>query len=240
MSNEHAKKIAIVGVGCRLPGDSNCPAQFWALLEQGRNGVTAAPESRYCPELMGRADVPGKCVSTHAGYINDLDQFDGLQFSIGGREVSEMRLGQRLLLEVAEQALYDSGIPYQGSDMGVFVADTGHNDLETDLVDIGPYFMSGRSASIGANRIGFVFDLRGPNVSIKTACSSSLSAVHAAMSALCNDECPTALVAGANILTSTQEFVAFSKLGVLSPTGLCRSFDASADGYVRGEGAAAV
>ncbi|KAG6329744.1 hypothetical protein ID866_9345, partial [Astraeus odoratus] len=192
-----------------------------------------------------RKDEPGKYHCTKAGFINGIDQFDHLEFG--------------LTLEVAHAALQDSGIDYRGSNTGVFFGNllTTTNELDDDRYEINNYNAVGRCVSIRANRISFTFDLRGPSFTVDTACSASATAMHLALGSIKLDEVDQALVVGkcpipfivehfltcqtgADTIINPEHMVLFSKLGVLSPTGSSKSFDASADGYALGEGVAAV
>ncbi|KAG6329538.1 hypothetical protein ID866_9551, partial [Astraeus odoratus] len=207
----------------------------------------------------GRKDEPGKYHCTKAGFINGIDQFDHLEFGISAKEAAHFDPAIRLTLEVAHAALQDSGIDYRGSNTGVFFGSllTTTNELDDDRYEVNNYNAVGRCVSILANHISFTFDLRGPSFTVDTACSASATAMHLALGSIKLDEVDQALVVGkcpipfmvehfltcqtgANTIINPEHMVLFSKLGVLSPTGSSRSFDASADGYALGEGVAAV
>ena len=235
--------IAILGGACRLPGAPDLDA-FWTLLAEGRDAVTSIPAGRFTRDAFAhpRRGEPGKSYSFAAGVLEDVAGFDAAAFGISPREAAEMDPQQRLLLELAAETLEDAGIPAShlaGSGTGIFVGGslTDYGDLRlSDPAGGDRYFMTGSALSILANRLGNVFDLRGPAQTIDTACSSALVALHWACEALRAGRIPAALVGGANMLLSPFPFLGFARAGMLSPTGRCHAFDARADGYVRAEG----
>src|SRR5271170_1413026 len=240
-------KLAITGVGCRLPGANN-EAEFWHLLDEGRCTVGALPEGRWRSEryFHPRTSEPGFSYSFAGGYIEDPLGFDPVVFGISPREAAEMDPQQRLLLEAVWSALEDSGIPpsaVAGSNTGVYV---GASSLDygslytTDPAAIESHFMTGNTLSVLSNRISYIFDLRGPSFTVDTACSSSLVAFAEAQAAISSGRIDMAIVGGVNLLMSPTPFIGFSHASMLSPTGLCRPFSAQADGYVRAEGALAM
>ncbi|HEY9712766.1 MAG TPA: type I polyketide synthase, partial [Chroococcales cyanobacterium] len=239
--------IAIVGMACRFPGARN-PDEFWELLSGGVDAISEVPRSRWDVEAFFDATPgkPGKMNTRYGGFIADIDKFDAAAFGISPREAERMDPQQRLLMEVSWEALEDAGLTRQsvrGSEMGVFV---GLSNLEyrsrqfSDPLQIDAYAGTGNSASIVANRISYYFDLRGPSLTIDTACSSSLSAMHLACQSLRSGESAAALVGSVNLMLTPEFTIVFSQAGLLSPDGKCRTFDADANGYVRGEGAAAI
>ena len=242
--------IAIIGIGCRLPGGSNSAAAYWKMMLEGVDAVKEITQDRwdhrgyYDPE-QGK---PGKTYSKWAGLVEGFDQFDPAFFGITDREACHMDPQQRMLLEVSWQALEDAGQQLdlvKGDDTGVFVgiSTSDYSAMQTSDAGRGTvdaYSATGGSSSIAANRISYVLNLQGPSVAVDTACSSSLVAVHLACKALWNKECHRAIAAGVNCLISPHLFIAFSSMGMLSPDGRCKAFDASANGFVRGEGAGAV
>lgn len=249
-SSAHADPVtlAIVGAACRLPGAPDLDA-FWTLLSEGRDAVTSIPPERFAQArwLHPRQGEPGRSYTFAAGTIGDAAGFDAAAFGLSPREAAEMDPQQRLLLEVAAEALEDAGWPTErltGRAIGVFVGGSSTDYAELRLEDPAAgdrYFMTGNALSILANRIGNVFDLRGPAQTIDTACSSALVALDAAAQALRDDpDLEAALVGGVNLLLSPYSFLGFSRAGMLSPSGRCRAFDARADGYVRAEGAGVV
>ncbi|TDH60554.1 polyketide synthase, partial [Dankookia rubra] len=241
------RAVAIVGAACRFPGAPDLDA-YWRLLAEGRDAVTTVPADRFTQSHFAhpRRGEPGKSYSFAAGTLGDVAGFDPGAFGISPREAAEMDPQQRLLLEVAAEALEDAGLPpgaLAGTATAVFVGGslTDYSDLRrTDIASGDRYFMTGGALSILANRIGNVFDLRGPAQTVDTACSSSLVALHYACEALRAGRVPAALVGGVNLLLSPYPFLGFARAGMLSPTGRCHAFDARADGYVRAEGAGMV
>jgi acyl transferase domain-containing protein/NADPH:quinone reductase-like Zn-dependent oxidoreductase/acyl carrier protein len=240
--------IAILGAACRLPGAPDLDA-FWSLLAEGRDAVTTVPADRFDQArwLHPRRGEPGRAYTFAAGTIGDAAGFDAQAFGLSPREAAEMDPQQRLLLEVAAEAFEDAGWPGErlaGRNIAVFVGGSSTDYAELRLEDptaADRFFMTGNALSILANRIGNVFDLRGPAQTVDTACSSSLVALHLAARALADDpDLEAAVVGGVNMLLSPYSFIGFSRAGMLSPTGRCRAFDAAADGYVRAEGAGVV
>ena len=234
--------IAIVGIGCRFPG-ARGPEAFWALLRDGVDGVRDVPPGRwdadhYDPE-PGRA---GKLYSRRGGFLDEIDTFDAAFFGIAPNEADRMDPQQRLLLETAWESLEDAGIPpasLEGSDTGVFVGISTSDYRALQFAD--PRLLdhlagTGNAASISANRISYLLDLQGPSLAVDTACSSSLLAVHLACESVRRGDCAVALAGGVNLILSPDLTVAFSQARMLSPDGCCKTFDADADGYVRGEG----
>ncbi|MFD5141734.1 beta-ketoacyl synthase N-terminal-like domain-containing protein [Streptomyces sp. NPDC058401] len=236
--------LAVVGLGCRLPGGVASAAGFWELLSHGGDAVTTVPEGRWEPYRQvspAHAAAVGRAVR-HGSFLDDVDGFDAEFFSISPAEAAEMDPQQRILLEVAWEALEHAGLPADGlagSRTGVYVGacsnDHGRTALE-DLPSITARTGTGSAMSIIANRLSYALDLRGPSMTVDTACSSSLVALHLARRGLLAGECDTALVGGVNLLLSPGITLNFGAGGVLSPGGRCRPFSAAADGYVRGEG----
>jgi acyl transferase domain-containing protein len=189
---------------------------------------------------------PGTAATRFGGFLAGVDAFDAAFFSISPREASRMDPQQRLLLEVAWEALEHAGIApdsLRGTPTGVFVGISTSDYSLRQLSDpslIDAYAGTGNAHSVAANRISYLLDLRGPSLAVDTACSSSLVAVHLACQSLRLGECRVALAAGVNLLLSPQLTIAFSKAEMMAPDGRCKTFDASADGYVRGEGCGVV
>jgi tyrocidine synthetase III len=243
----HAQPVAIIGIGCRFPGAHN-PDAFWKLLCDGTDAITEVPAQRFDLDSCYDSDpaVPGKINTRWGGFVHDVDRFDAHFFGISPREAARMDPQQRLLLEVTWEALEDAGLVpdrLTGTPTGVFVGisnnDYGRIQLN-DLTRIDAYAGTGNALSIAANRISYLFDLRGPSIAVDTACSSSLVAVHLACNSLRNGESTLAIAAGVNLILSPAVTVNFTKAGVMAPDGRCKSFDARANGYVRGEGAGVV
>ncbi|HEX3470831.1 MAG TPA: type I polyketide synthase, partial [Silvibacterium sp.] len=234
--------IAIIGMACRLPGGIDDPTQFWQALIEGRDLVGALPAERN--GLRGPGAGPFRW---QGGFLHEVDRFDAGFFRISPREAEWLDPQQRLLLEVSWEALERAGIAplsLRGSCSGVFVgmmgSDYQHLLAQRDSTQIEAHFATGNASSVAAGRLSYFLDWQGPALSIDTACSSSLVAVHTACRSLLSGECELALAAGVNLLLDDKTFQAYENAGMLSPGGRCKSFDASADGYVRGEGCGAL
>ena len=237
--------IAIVGLACRFPGAPNAKA-YWELLRDGRDAVGETPRERWDADAYYDRDpaAAGKTNTRWGGFVDGVDQFDPSFFGISPREALEMDPQQRLLLEVAWEALEDAGTPpatLARTRVGVFVG-ISHNEygalVTTDRITA--LTGAGNALSIAANRLSYAFDLVGPSLAVDTACSSSLVATHLACRSLQSGESSMALVGGSNLLLSPALAISFTKAGILSPDGRCKAFDASANGYVRGEGVGVV
>jgi acyl transferase domain-containing protein/acyl-CoA synthetase (AMP-forming)/AMP-acid ligase II/acyl carrier protein len=239
-----SEPLAVVGMACRFPGAEGGPQAFWDLLVEGREGIREVPASRwdidayYDPEMGSTTSMNTR----RAGFIEGIDVFDAAFFGISKREAEAMDPQQRLLLEVVWEALEDAGVAassLEGSRTGVFVGLSGH-DFGALLEGPPVRAATGIAPSIAANRISYLLDLRGPSMVVDTACSSSLVAIDQAVQSLRLGRCNMAIVGGVNAILSPQMSVAFSQAGMLSPDGRCKTFDAKADGYVRGEGCGVV
>lgn len=248
LPQSHAHEpIAIVGIGCRFPGNANNPEAFWKLLRDGTDPIREVPPDRWDLRVFYDSDhsKPGKVHSRWGGYVENIDQFDADFFGISPREAARIDPQQRLLLEVAYEALEDAGQPPEtlaGSKTGVFVGIStcdygGIQACVSERETIDAYTNVGLGLCIAANRISHQFDLHGPSVAIDTACSSSLVAIHLACQAIWNGECEVAFAGGVNALLRPEGNIGFSKASMLAPDGRCKSFDARANGYVRSEGA---
>ena len=242
---ERASGFAIVGYAVRVPGAADA-AEFWDVLRQGRDAVSEVPADRWNVEEFfdPDPDAPGKIVSRRAGFVDDVAGFDAPFFGVSAREVMLMDPQHRLLLETAWQAVEHSGTAptaLANTNTGVFIGLSTHDYLgmvsdELSYDEIDAYMAIGTAAAAGAGRISYRLGLQGPAVTVDTACSSSLVAVHQACQALRLGECDVALAGGANVLLSPASMITFSRAHMLAPDGRCKTFDASADGYVRGEG----
>lgn len=253
MTQKSPKKeaIAIIGIGCRFPGGANSPNAFWKLLRDGVDAITEVPEDRwnmhnfYHPDR----DKPGKINTRYGGFIEQIDQFDAQFFGISPREALRMDPQQRILLEVAWEALEDAGqvlAKLAGTRTSVFIG-SGSRDygeiqqLVSERNFIDPYTLVGSVLnSMTANRISHAFDFRGPSLAVDTACSSSLVAVDIACRSIWDEGCPLALAGGVNAILKPEMSIGLTKGSFLSPDGRCKSFDARANGYVRAEGAGVV
>ncbi|MFO0728210.1 MAG: beta-ketoacyl synthase N-terminal-like domain-containing protein [Myxococcota bacterium] len=242
-----AAPIAIVGLGCRFPGAPD-PRAYWSLLDRGVDAITPVPAERWDGEALCDPTLKtrGKMITRHGGFLEGVDQFDQMFFKIMPVEARRADPQHRLMLEVGWEALEDAGIdPHSlsGSDTGVYVG-VSHSDHDRlayqDRAGIEGYNGQSTYHCFAANRLSFFLNLRGPSMAIDSACSSSLVAVHLACQALRTNEIDVAIAGGVNLNLTPEEFIALSFLGVLSPDGRCKAFDARADGYGRGEGCGAV
>ena len=242
--------IAIVGIGCRLPGGVRDAASFWALLANGVDAVTEVPADRWDAAALYDPDprARGKMSTRWGAFLGEIDGFDAAFFDISPREAARMDPQQRLLLEVAWDALADaSQSPSRLADSaaGVFVGVHSHsNDYWTlqaeSPASLDAYAGTGTSHSVLAGRLSYLLDLHGPSLAVDTACSSSLVALHLAAQALRARECDLALAAGVNVILTPEFTVAASRMQMLASDGRCKAFDERADGFVRGEGCGVV
>ena len=244
---EKNEPIAVIGLSGRFPKARNIK-EYWDLLVSKQDGITEVPKERwdiekYYDSIPG---TPGKMITRYGGFINDFDKFDAQFFGISPREALKMDPQQRLLLQTTWEALEDAGInpeEISGTKAGVFIGISTNdysiiqNDYANgDLSIIDAYQGSGNASSIAANRISYFFNLQGPSISVDTACSSSLVSTHLACQSLRNKEANLAIAGGVGLLLSPHASITFSQAQMLAPDGRCRTFDASAEGYVRGEG----
>ncbi|MFG1619701.1 SDR family NAD(P)-dependent oxidoreductase [Nonomuraea wenchangensis] len=236
--------VAIVGIGCRLPGGISDLDGLWAALSAGRDLVTQVPPDRFEPGRFFAADPagPGKTYTVAGGFLDDVAGFDTGYFGISPREAASMDPQQRLMLELAVEAFDDAGFDpavLAGSATGVYVGASTH-DYEimqvSEPAGINAYTNAGTSAGNIANRVSHALDLHGPSMTIDTACSSALVALHQAVQYVGGGGRRIALAGGVNVLISPYPFVGFAKASMLSRRGRCHAFSAEADGYVRSEG----
>lgn len=240
-----APRFAIVGYAARLPGASDAD-EFWDLLREGRDAVSEIPGDRWDVDEFFDPEpgAAGKVVTRRAGFVDDATGFDAPFFGMSTREVRMMDPQHRLLLETAWRAVEHSGTApsaLAGTNTGVFVGLATHDYLgmasdELTYAEIEAYMAIGTSNAAAAGRISYRLGLQGPAVAVDTACSSSLVAIHQACQALQLGECDLALAGGANVLLTPATMITFSNAQMLAPDGRCKTFDAAADGYVRGEG----
>jgi acyl transferase domain-containing protein len=246
IQRQQTEPIAIVGMGCRFPGGANNPELFWQILKQGVDTIQEVPPERWNADdyYDSNPETPGKMYTRQGGFLDvGVDAFDAEFFGLAPREVVNMDPQQRLLLEVSwealEQAGYASG-KLNGSQTGVFVGITTNDYAqqamfkETTGIDI--YTATGNALNVAAGRLSYNLGLQGPSMAIDTACSSSLVAVHLACQSLRTGECSMALAGGVSLILSPEVTIAMSKLRALAADGCCKTFDAAADGYGRGEG----
>ena len=244
------ESLGIVGIGCRFPGGADSPEAFWAMLCAGTDAIREVPSDRWniATHYDPAPNRAGKSISKWGGFIDDIDRFDSAFFGISAREADAIDPQQRLLLEATWEAFEDGGQTLEqirGSRTGVFVgiSTTDYADLQSEsdgrsVPDI--YSATGSCFSIAANRISYWFDLRGPSIAMDTACSSALTACHVACQSIWRGCCSMAVVAGVNALLHQGNFVAFSRMSMLSPDGRCKAFDAGANGFVRAEGVGSI
>ncbi len=239
--------IAIVGMSCRFPGAEGAP-EFWQLLCAGREAITETPFFRWDTNALYSPDpaTPGKTIGRWGGFLKDIDRFDAQFFGISPREAPHMDPRQRVMLEITWEAVEDAGIAIDslaGSNTGVFVAtlsDDYDQLLYSDLNRVDAYSGAGTANSIVANRISYLFDFHGPSLSLDTACSGSLVAIHLACQSLRQGDCSAAIAGGVSINLLPKGQVFFSKAGALATDGRCKTFSSQANGIVRSEGAGAV
>jgi acyl transferase domain-containing protein/acyl carrier protein len=247
---ERHEPVAVIGLGCRIPGGANSPDEFWQLLREARSGVREIPTNRWDVDTYYDPDPEaiGKIVTRFGAFLDNVDQFEPQFFGISPREALTMDPQQRLLLEVSWEALEHAGqspAKLGKSRTGVYFG-ICTNDYAQRVRDLGDpalldmHFMSGIAHSIASGRLSYFLGLQGPSISVDTACSSSLVAVHLACQGLRNSECRMALAGGVNVILSPDSFVTMSRAGMLAADGKCKTFDAAADGFVRGEGCGVV
>ncbi len=247
---EVSEPIAVIGAACRFPGADDLE-QFWRLIDGGIDATGQIPASRWDVERLydPTGTQAGKTSIRHGGFVDSVDCFDATFFGIAPREAARMDPQQRILLETVYHAIQHAGIPPKamaGSQTGVFVGigGTDYSKIPAHFPDylehIDAHVGTGNALSVAAGRISYVFDLHGPSFIVDTACSSALVALHTAVQSLRSGESNAAIVAGVNLILSPEVTIAFSKANMLSRDGRCRPFDASANGYVRGEGCAVI
>ncbi|MCV7384525.1 type I polyketide synthase [Mycolicibacter longobardus] len=243
-----AEPIAVVGMGCRFPGGASGPDAYWDLLANGRDAITEIPPDRWDADEYYDPDplAPGRMSSKWGGFTDDVAGFDADFFGISPREAEAMDPQQRLMLEVAWEALEHAGLsPERLSGirsavmMGVYYTEyQGISAANPDAID--GYSATGNAHAVAVGRIAYLLGLRGPAVAMDSACSSSLVTIHMACQSLRLRESDLALAGGVSLILRPETQIAMAKWGMLSPRGRCHTFDAGADGFVRGEGAGIV
>ncbi|MEJ2405777.1 MAG: beta-ketoacyl synthase N-terminal-like domain-containing protein [Candidatus Thiodiazotropha sp.] len=239
--------VVVVGMACRFPGDASDPEAFWKLLIEGGDGITEVPAERWDNDVFydAKPTVPGKINTKWAGFVDGIDQFDATLFGVSEVEAPELDPQQRMLLETSWRLIENTGwkkSQLAGSDTGVFIG-ISTNDylymkikLSPGMESFSAYSGLGNANSVAANRLSFFYDLKGPSMAVDTACSSSLSAFHLGTRAVLNGDCSQAIIGGVNAILSPGPTITLSQFGMMSPVGRCKTFDESADGYVRAEG----
>jgi acyl transferase domain-containing protein/NAD(P)-dependent dehydrogenase (short-subunit alcohol dehydrogenase family)/acyl carrier protein len=242
--------IAIVGMACDFPGAPSLN-EYWDLIRTGRNETRLVPDDRWPVDALydPNPEQPGRTAAKWACLVEDIDHFDPVFFGIAPREATRLDPQQRMLLTCSYRAMENANIDpvsLSQSPTGVFVG-AGQTDysrvmsqFDNSIYHLDAHCGTGGALSICANRLSYVFNFTGPSKSIDTACSSALVAVHDAIQSLRRRECDAALAGGVNVCLSADTFISLSKARMLSPTGACRPFDESANGYVRGEGCGVV
>ncbi|MBM7846591.1 type I polyketide synthase [Herpetosiphon giganteus] len=247
LEGAHHEPIAIIGMGCRFPGDVDTPEAFWQLLNNEVDAISNVSGDRwpdtdwYNPSQTAK----GTSYTRQAGLLNQaIDMFDAKFFGIAPREAQQIDPQHRLLLEVAWESLERAGIipanladSLTGVFIGIIQSDYAALQLQSSTNPFGdPYFMTGTDISFAAGRLSYLLGLQGPCIPVNTACSSSLIAIHLACQNLRSRGCDLALAGGVNLILSPNGFIGNSGLQALSPDGRCKTFDASANGFARGEG----
>jgi acyl transferase domain-containing protein len=236
--------IAVIGIGCRVPGGATTADEIWHILRAGAQNVRDVPADRWDLSDWYDSDpvAPGKSLFKEASFLERIDMFDSGYFGILPREADRMDPQQRLLLEVAIEAIDDAGLPHpqlRGSRTSVYTA-SYHSDYAQlqygNPEDIDARTLTGTLHSVIPNRLSYLLDLRGPSVSVDSACSSSLTAIHLACQGLRSGETDLAIAGGVSLMMTPELTVAMSKVGFMAPDGRCKTFDALADGFGRGEG----
>ena len=243
LEHEKHEPIAVVGLGCRFPGANN-PDEFWTLLHDGVDAIAEVPPERWSVDAYYAPDpdVPGKMSTRYGGFVYQTDQFDPLFFNISPRETVSLDPQHRLVLEVAWEALEHAALPphKRSKRAGVFIGISDRDYFELALQqgpdEIDNYLILGNDPSTASGRLSYFLGLTGPSLSVSTACSSSLIAVHLACQSLRNRECDFAFAGGVNLILTPTLYINLSKARMLSPEGRCKAFDAAANGYVRAEG----
>ncbi len=238
--------IAVVGMACRFPGQARSLEEFWGVQIRGEDAISEVPETRWPIDRYYSADRSqvGKMATRSGGFLSEpIDEFDARHFNISPREAQQLDPQQRILLETAWQLLEDAALPPEtlvGSATGVFIGlrESEYFDSQSGRVPeaAGAYYGTGNALSTAAGRISFFFGLRGPAIAMDTACSSSLVALHIAIQSIRRGDCRSAIVGGVNLIIDPLSMVGLSQAQMLAPDGRCKTFDASADGYVRAEG----
>ncbi|MBW4479945.1 MAG: SDR family NAD(P)-dependent oxidoreductase [Tolypothrix brevis GSE-NOS-MK-07-07A] len=247
MERQQTEPIAIIGTGCRFPGGANTPQMFWQRLQNGFDAIQEVPLERWYIDAYSdsNSETEDKIYTRQGGFLDvGVDGFDAEFFGIAPREIVSMDPQQRLLLEVTWEALENAGQApdkLAGSQTGVFVGINTSDYLHLhkgfqDPSHLNAYFFTGNTFSIAAGRLSYILGLQGPSIALDTSCSSSLVSIHLACESLRTGGCNLALAGGVHLMLSSGAFIVLSKMRALATDGRCKTFDAAADGYGRGEG----
>ncbi|HLK62418.1 MAG TPA: amino acid adenylation domain-containing protein [Bryobacteraceae bacterium] len=247
LKRRHQDPIAVVGMACRFPGGSTTPEKFWELLDGQVDAVIEVPRDRWDIDAFYDPDpsAPGKMSTRKGAFLRSVDGFDALFFGISPREASSLDPQQKILLEVAWEALENANLApdrLHGQPAGVFVGITcfDHAVMRPAAQSYSIYDGTGSALNMAAGRLSYVLGLTGPSMAIDTACSSSLVSLHLACESLRSGESETALACGVNLMLSPEVMASFTRARMIAADGRCKTFDAAADGYVRGEGCGVV
>ena len=235
--------VAIIGMGLRFPGGADEAGSFWKLLQDGVDAIKEVPADRWDASglFYPDPDLPGKMSTRFGGFLEKIYDFDPHFFGISPREAETMDPQQRLLLEIVWEALENAAVSPEklfGTQTGIFVGISNgdyYRQLLADPMAIDAYTTTSNAYSVAGGRLSYTLGLHGPNIAVDTACSSSLTAVHLAVQSLRRGECNLALAGGVNLILSPEISINFSRAHILSTDGRCKTFDAAADGYGRGE-----
>ena len=246
--DEATEPVAIIGIGCRFPGGVSSPEAFWKLLLNEVDAISEIPSSRFDIDALfdPRPATPGRIMTRWGGFLENIDQFDASFFGISPREADRLDPQQRLVLEVAWEALEDAGEPIGTPKIlngGVFVGcwlNDYENRLFRDPDQIDFYMTTGSGRYSVAGRLSYFLGMQGPSITVDTACSSSLVSVHLACQSLRSRECALALAGGTNVILQPGISIAYSQSRMMAPDGRCKFGDARGNGYVRSEGAAII
>jgi 3-oxoacyl-(acyl-carrier-protein) synthase/NAD(P)-dependent dehydrogenase (short-subunit alcohol dehydrogenase family)/acyl carrier protein len=244
--------VAVIGMGCRFPGGADGLGRYWDLLIGGGDAISHVPGDRWASGLRyfdGTSLVPGKTQAMRGGFLDDIAGWDAEFFDVPAQEARRIDPQHRLVMEVAWRCLEDAGIgraEISSARLGVFAGVTDsqqftrlEHQYDPPCVD-DPYMALGSSVSMAAGRLAFFLDATGPAMTVDTACSTSLVALHLARQSLLRHECDLAMVAAASAVIHPESFVAAYQIGMLARDGRCKAFDRSADGFSIGEGAGAI
>ena len=243
-SSNSGNSIAIIGIGCRFPGGISDPQSFWHLLIKGIDAISEVPFDRFDINAFydPKPGTPGKIVTRFGGFLDEIDKFDADFFEISPREANHLDPQQRLLAEVSWESFEDGGITRDALSkiktavyVGIYSNDY-ENRMFQDLSLVDFYAATGGAHYSAAGRLSYLFDLKGPSVTVETACSSSLVAVHLACRSLWSGESQMAIAGGVNLILNPHHSIAYSVGRMLSPEGRCKFGDAQANGFARADG----